>query len=277
MNLNSEPIIKAGQFCIGSHENLRGELSLQGRNSALHIEMNNREFFKSEFFKPEFFRQDIVGILDDQEKISLIKCIRNRIKWAENSCKFFPCYVIIGDHLHEFDKVIEEVSFVVDDADVLFGSQNSSDNLEVFSIETDTNIERISAYISMTNNQISNKAWIRIKFRHYLNIKEVDEKIDTILRFLEIIAGRPQNVLEVKIKIKDNPEQLSSYLNSWSSRIESSENPKPSCDVLMNAANQREKFETLISKWLERDEDDTWQIARQVFSEVWNKQRKYDP
>lgn len=72
MNVNSEPITKNGLFSVGSHHDLRGGLSLRGLNSVLHLRDNNPDLFKE-------FKQDITGILDNQERISLIECIRNII------------------------------------------------------------------------------------------------------------------------------------------------------------------------------------------------------
>ena len=199
------------------------------------------------------------------------------ISYSPVYCKFFPCYVIIGDYLHESDKAIEEVSFVIDDNHALFGSQNSSDNSPIFSVNT--SIGEVSA---RTRNEtcIGNAAetFINIRFENSLKIKQVEEKVHTILRFLEIIAGRPQNLSEIKIKIKNNPERLSLYLNTYPGRVKYLENPDPCpCSVLVNATNQPDKFKNLMSKWLDRDEDRQWQIARNIFSDMWNKQRNYDP
>ena len=67
MNRNSEVITRKGFFSIGSHHALAGELSLQGSKSALHIWSNN--LFDLDFLD----NQDITGILDNGEKVSLIK------------------------------------------------------------------------------------------------------------------------------------------------------------------------------------------------------------
>lgn len=319
---NSKAITRNGFFSIGSHHDLPGRLSLQGSNSILHI-------WTSHSLHLNFLNyQDITGTLDNQEKVSLIKCIKIRERIIGHSTgisthyEFFSHYVTVGhDYLSNSDRIIERISFTVDDAHALFSYGKFSETLRpnsnqieeltrlgifnrLSSIEEDNNsmivystikptifsidtaIGKISAHNCVITNQsieklsIEKKILVSIKFTDFLNIEEMYEKIDRVLRFLEIISGRPQNLLEVKVTVKDQDEseKLSLHLNTYPIRTKRTENPSPnSCDVLINADNKPEQFASLMSHWLKQDEDNTWLIARRRFSDAWDKQRSYDP
>ena len=147
----------------------------------------------------------------------------------------------------------------------------------------DTVIGKISAHggivTSQNSKEISMKKKISVDFKSVnpVNIETIYEQIDRILRFLEIISGRSQNLLEVKITIQeDRSKQLSVHLNTYPGRAKYGENSDPDSDnVLINAANKPDEFARLMSAWLDRDE--TWRTARRRFSDIWGKQRSYDP
>ena len=328
MDSNSGAVTKNGWFSIGSYSDLSGTLSLQSPNSVLDIWTN---------YSPNLNlleEQDIIGILDSQEKVSLIQCINTNEKSTYNSevtfkhYKFSPHYIIIGhDHLSRFDKVITEVSFTVNDAYALFKSWNflktfnlNSNQLkkltslgifdEIQSIEEDseiiiypiyrppifsidTPIGNISVYALISNNynlkemSIQQKISIHIKFVNSVSVEEMHGKVNKMLRFLEIISGRPQSLLEVKIAIEDKGKSndrkelnmpLSLYMNIYYDHNNYMKNPSPYFyDVLIYAFDRPDQFAGLMSNWLERDENEEWQIARYRFSDVWSKQRSYDP
>lgn len=189
---------------------------------------------------------------------------------------------------------LEELNYLKMSDEVKFPKKNDltivclADGLEIFSV--DTIIGRISVYNGSTIKHdysgrnstgiyMGRNVSINIKFINSLNIDKMCENIDKILRFIEIISGRPQNLLKIKIAIQENElKQLSVYLNTYPGRTKHSENPNPSHrDVLINAANKPDQFASLIFAWLERDQDEIWRIARHRFSDVWNKQGNYDP
>lgn len=329
MDSNSGTVTKNGWFSIGSYRDLSGTLSLQSPNSVLDIWTN---------YSPNLNlleEQDIIGILDSQEKVSLIQCINTSEKSTYNPpevtfkhYKFSPRYIIIGhDHLSRFDKVITEVSFTVDDAYALFKSGNflkkfnlnsnqlkKLTSLEIFDeiqsreedseiiiysmhrspiFSVDTSIGNVSVYDSISTSydlkemSIQQKISIHIKFVNSVSVEEMHGKINKMLRFLEIISGRPQSLLEVKIAIEDKSKSsdreklnipLSLYINVYYDHNNYMKNPSPYFyDVLIYAFDRPDQFANLISNWLKRDEDGEWRIARHRFSNVWSKQRNYDP
>lgn len=323
MDSNSKVITRNGFFSIGSHHDLPGRLSLQGSNSILYIWSNHSSnlhiISDQDFIK----HHNINGILDDGNKVSLIKCVLIGINSSWDSIniftnlKFFPCYVIIGyNYLYDSDRIIEEVSFRFDDEYALFNNHNllsasclDSNQLEelnrlkifdkiklkkendptvacligsseIFSINTI--IGKISVHngsnISQSFKEIHMRRYIstNIKFINSLNIEEMREKINKILRFVEIIAGRPQNLLEIKIITQeDNLRQLCVYLNTYPKYENNSDSD---CyNVLVNVESKSDQFANLMSDWLKRDENEEWQNARHRFSNVWSKQGRYSP
>ena len=320
---NSKAITRNGFFSIGSHHDLPGRLFLQGSNSILHIWFNHSSDLDiigdQDFIK----HHSINGILDDGNKVSLIKCVligRDSSLGPINTftnLKFFPSYVILGhNYLCDSDETIAEVSFRFDDEYALLNNHNllnssfpssnqleelnrlkifdkiklkeennpiiaySIGNSEVFSI--DTTIGNISVHNSDIINEgfkgIHMRRYIltNIKFINSLNIEEMREKINKILRLVEIISGRPQNLLEIKIITQeDKLRQLCVHLNTYPKYENNSE---PGCyNVLVNAASKPDQFANLMSDWLKRDENEEWQNARHRFSNVWSKQERYSP
>ncbi len=233
-------------------------------------------------------------------------------------CDFFPHYVFIGDrHFSHSEKFISEVSIVVDDASALFHDRFSfgtnmlksndiktlssldifndksfNENLviayytgkeEIFS--ADTAIGNVSArnevspFGGQTGAHINNKISVRLIFPDPVDVAEMNQRIQKLLRFLEIIAGRPQNLLKVNIIDVDQypPTSSRAYINMQPNRDGETENREPCFhDILVDAVAQPDKFEELIRAWLERDE--SWRMARARFSTAaWGKQRNYDP
>ena len=216
------------------------------------------------------------------------------------------------------DEFISNVSIVVDDATTLFcdrwsfGSEiiKSNDMEKLRSLESfkkvpfeyespivgyftgkreifsaQTVIGAVSAWnlpgISLggpAGVHIRNKITVDLDFATPVNISELEIRIGKMLRFLEIIVGRPQNLLEVKISHinGDRHESSSVFLNMHRGVGRGLENDdRGFYDILIDAVREPDEFASLMSAWLRRD--DTWQAARFRFSEGWRKQSEYDP
>lgn len=114
---------KSGLFSIDEEDNIRGTVSFQ--ESCIILSFWSNRFSSSSFSD----KQDIIGILDNGKKISLLKCIRRGFKIGDTrtSYEFLAHYVVIGSHhiLSSKEEIISEVSFTIDDSYALFGDQKS--------------------------------------------------------------------------------------------------------------------------------------------------------
>ena len=317
MDENDNNNFRNGLFSVSPTRRISGTISLNGPESVLHLWSDNR------FEIDESDANTITGILDDQKKVSLIKCVKTYEQsivgdeGISHHEKFFPHYVIIGNrYVSHSDKVISNISFLMDDAETLFHDRESfgsinvtPDKLEIISkseifhnipftkgnprvayytgkykiFSANTVIGKISAHHSPTFHsggpngvRIENKIYVDINLNEPISVTKMYDPIRKVLRFFEVIVGRPQNLLELKILeiVDDLPKSSSVYINMYPNRDGNSENRHPFFqDILIDGCRNPRKFGNLLRVWLERDE--SWLIARQRFSEGWS-QRGYD-
>lgn len=126
MGENKEKIIRSGFFNVFPEYRLGGTLSLDGPDSILHVWSDTAIDIEPSEIKT------ILGVLDNQKKVSLIGCIyvHEGRYYGEGGVsyhyKFFPHYVVIGNcHISHNDRSIFSVSFVIDDAMTLFHDNTS--------------------------------------------------------------------------------------------------------------------------------------------------------
>jgi hypothetical protein len=97
-----------------------------------------------------------------------------------------------------------------------------------------------------------------------------------LLRFLEIIVGRRQNLTECWIGVRDGDAVMQMTVN-WSyppsrDRDVSSRDPDTH-DILCDAVREPEIFGAITTRWIERDH--AWRPARQRFSASFSRQSNY--
>ena len=124
---------------------------------------------------------------------------------------------------------------------------------------------------------MENKIYVNISFNEPVSVTQLYNPVRKVLRFFEVIIGRPQNLLELKILHRQDgnklPASSSVYLSMFPNRGKQDENRSPDFrDILIDGCRPR-KFGDLLRAWLKRDEE--WFIARQRFSEGWAQQRSY--
>lgn len=99
-----------------------------------------------------------------------------------------------------------------------------------------------------------------------------------ILRFLEVIAGRPQNISKLSllpVSSGEHPELLDVYWCMPPRRDCDDESCKPHpADLLIQAAMKPDEFTGVLKHWLERH--DGWRNARSRFSTAFAYQNRYD-
>jgi hypothetical protein len=153
---------------------------------------------------------------------------------------------------------------------------------EIFGV--DTVLGKISAthhpsWKSPSSEGIYVNNTIRINIAFYSE-KSVDEAIRgvlDILRFLEVIAGRPQKISDLRffpVSAQDPPESLDVYWCMPPDR-KCDESRKPnSFDLPLQAASNSDEFSNVLKRWMERH--DEWRNARSRFSTAFAYQNSYD-
>lgn len=154
---------------------------------------------------------------------------------------------------------------------------------EIFSV--DTVLGTISAkhgisYTSPGPEGIHVRNTIRVSIV-FLDQKTVDEAIRSVmdtLRFLEVIAGRPQNVVELSLRLtsvaEEEPRNLAAYwcLPPRRAKEDESRRPHPA-DLPLQAGQQPEKFAAVLARWLVNHEE--WRNARERYSTASAQQNRY--
>lgn len=153
---------------------------------------------------------------------------------------------------------------------------------EIFSI--DTALGKISAthdisYTSPGPEGINVRNTIRVNIA-FPDEKTVDEAIGSVLdalRFLEVIAGRPQNIVELTLSLTnatDKPRNLAAYWCLPPRRETEDESSKPHpADLPLQAGRYPKKFAAVMARWLERH--DTWRNARARYATAAAHQNRY--
>ncbi|WP_190678682.1 HEPN domain-containing protein [Leptolyngbya sp. FACHB-671] len=154
---------------------------------------------------------------------------------------------------------------------------------EIFGV--DTVLGKISAthspsYTLPDSEGIHVDNTIRINIAFYFE-KTVDEAIGSvldILRFLEVIAGRPQNISDLRffpVSAQDHPKPLDVYWCMPPQRERDNESRKPnSFDLLLQVASNSDEFSNVLKRWMERH--DEWRNARARFSTAFAYQDSYN-
>jgi hypothetical protein len=125
---------------------------------------------------------------------------------------------------------------------------------------------------------LRNTIFLTIEFPAPVVFEQSIRHLATVLRFLEILAGRPQNLVAINLtaeSAQQTPAVLELY---WSmqpkrERRPGAERPHPS-DVLLDSVRQPDDFCRVLASWLDRD--DSWRDARARFSNCFAKQNSYD-
>lgn len=153
---------------------------------------------------------------------------------------------------------------------------------EIFSVDT------VLGKISATHHpswkspgsegiHVNNTIRINISFYSEKSIDEAIESVLDILVFLEVIAGRPQNISNLgffPVSAQDHSEPLDVYWCTPPQREPNNESRKPnSFDLPLQAASNSDEFSNVLKRWMERH--DEWRNARSRFSTAFAYQDSY--
>ncbi|MGE4267985.1 MAG: HEPN domain-containing protein [Deferribacterales bacterium] len=325
--IDIEKLSKTGKFVIGDSSELVGELHLNAETTKLTLYTDECCTYQNV--------SEIIGTLHDGTKVTLIDCFNQSSgsigiliddvvppKYENHDfLDTFPRYVIFGNrHIYATEKVIHEVSFIIDDAHNIFydfdvyGSIHTSTPLikdiikkksesigrdievgenpwifyytgkyQIFSVDTELGV------ISATHNpkikfpgvhgiKVIDSIKLNITFGMPKTISEAIENIYVLLNFIEIIAGRRQNVSDLILNLsntQERPVQLTVYWCMPPKRdsINDFHIPHPT-DIPIQAAIEPEIFGSVLSNWLKCDEDK--RNARVRYINGISKGKKYD-
>lgn len=221
-------------------------------------------------------------------------------------------------HIDPAEATIAEVFFVVDDASTLFydfdafGSVSDArpfieriahandlereiatgpnpeilyftGKREIFA--ADTLLGRVSALHNPSHNvggpdgvRLKNTISVTLAFKEAVTFDDAIFHTSSLLRFLEILVGRRQNLIKLSLRIESQHERATLLQVYWSmppKREPSFEEQRPHpADVLLDAVRQPDEFSRVLKRWLDRQED--WHDARLRFSSSFAKQQRYD-
>lgn len=154
---------------------------------------------------------------------------------------------------------------------------------DIFSV--DTVLGKISAThgISYTSPgpegiHVQNTIRVSITFSTGQTVDEAIAAVLGTLRFLEVVAGRPQNIVELVFRLAastdERPRTLDAYWCLPPRREKDDESQKPHpADLPLQAGESPERFATVLARWLERHEE--WRNARARYATSSAHQNRY--
>ena len=307
---------KSGLFRVSSDVEVPGELSLKG--GATSLDLYSTSVFNthaSEDIAGTFHDRTKVSLINCITMSGPGSGTRGEEHYYFSSV--FPHLALFGDeHITSTDRKIVEVSFAVDDAPTVFDAFGSvidarphmeriaeakesgrtigigehpllfyfTGKYDIFSV--DTVLGNISAThgISYTfpgpeGIQVQNTIRLNITFPGEQTVEEAIAAVMDTLRFLEVIAGRPQNIVELLFRLAtstdERPRSLDAYwcLPPRRDKDDESRKPHPS-DLPLQAGGDPDKFTTVLVRWLERH--DEWRNARSRYAAASAHQNRYD-
>jgi len=123
---------------------------------------------------------------------------------------------------------------------------------------------------------IESRIFTGITFQDPCSFDDTINRTLTRLRFLELVIGRPQNLLSHQLFIKSEEEVpciLDVYWSMPPKREPSVESIPSHRGVLINGGTQPDEFARILSNWLSREE--TWRDARLRFSDCFAERYHY--
>ena len=135
-----------------------------------------------------------------------------------------------------------------------------SGKTEIFKVETSLGTVSASRDIKRTFGsskgfKVENAVSVNLELAKAVNVSDAVEKTFKVLRFLELLAGRPQNLLKFRVRVRKEtgqakPEELEVYGSSFP-RYDRPENKQISHKLISPVRNP-EEFSRILANWLER-------------------------
>jgi hypothetical protein len=307
---------QAGTFTISPGKEVHGELTLAGAKTSLYLH-DKEFFWTRDIRSMKGVLHDLtkVSLINCITPESGQTTRGKDCYYDSNIFPHFVIYG--DYHIEAEEKTIAEIHFVIGDATTLFydfdafGSvidsqpfieqianangldrqikigpnphiQYFTGKREIFA--TDTVIGRISATHNPSYTlggpegvRLKNRIVITLAFKEAVIFEDPISSVALLLAYFGMLVGRPQNLLELSIRVQSDgelPTILGVYWSTPPKREQSFEARKPHpADVLMDGARKPEDFSSVMANWLERQQQ--WRDARRRFFGTFAEQRRY--
>lgn len=290
-----------GEFALETDKKLLGELTLARSKSSLCLRGDNSLLADT---RDKWMERTVKAVLFDSRKVSLFGCALNRVAVRAGGIpcgRFYFRYAVFGrEYISHDEKEIIKVSFVVDDASVLFHDREvfveepkvPGNGYRMFLhkgrtaiFEAKTVLGNVSAWhnlvcetVAGSSVEMKNKVSVELCFDCAVTFDDAVHRTFRVVRFLELMVGRPQNILEFLVHKEvahGPPEELKVYGSEFP-RYEKLENSpgRQHYGILINAVSNPEEFSQVLASWLQRY--DSRNDARGRFFSWFKKQNCYD-
>lgn len=309
---------KAGSFTLTGGTEVEGELQLKGEATTLDLYSGAFfDTHASPDIFGLFYDRSKVSLINCITKSGLGSGTRGDEHYHFSSV-FPHFVIFGDQHISSSDRTIRKLSFTVDDAATLFYDFDAfglvinarphieriieaqevdrkikigeyphlfyfTGNIEIFVV--DTVLGEISATHGISFRSpgpegihVDNTIRLNITFSSERTVEEAIASVLDILRFLEVIAGRPQNISKLAflpVSAGEHPKVLDVYWCMPPRRDSDDESRKPHpADLPIQAAMKPDEFTSVLKHWLERYEG--WRNARARFSTAFAYQNSYN-
>ena len=123
----------------------------------------------------------------------------------------------------------------------------------------------VPARLSHEGGKMENKAYVDLRFSAPVNFRDAYGNAMRVLRFLELLAGRSQNLVDFLLFEPENARGFSrkfKMYDNWFPKRERLKNERVP-KILIETVEDTESFSRILANWLERDE--TRGAARDTF------------
>ncbi len=249
---------RSGTFTLNSQNEVYGELKIDGEESSLYV--HDKEYFATHAIPGHCIK----GVLHDLTKVTLIDCVAPHVPGSYSRgedgyhfAEIFPHYVVQGQrHIDPNEEIIDEVSFLVDDAATLcsdfdaFGfvldarpfideivkahvpdrrvETGEDARLIYFTGKTNiSTVETVYGKVSVDRRPefdfggaggayIRNKVVISIRFKTGLAFHEALKRASVLIDYLGMLVGRPQNLAGLGLRIGMETDSPAALDVDWS-------------------------------------------------------------
>lgn len=127
---------------------------------------------------------------------------------------------------------------------------------------------------------MKNRIMFLVQFDTPVTVGGLHSRLGKILQFLDLVIGQPQNLQDTKAYLTG--DELFEGQEVHFTMQPSYERPPRgrqllAWDVLINTLDGTESICQVMSAWLDRDRNRSWELARSVFFTCWRRGRSFTP